>query len=97
MNNFKIFNEANETKLIQNAMKMIEEQTSSCVKFSERNNESYCIDIISGEGCYSSRIGVDIGKSELSLNRSGCLTEHTVIHELVHALGFKLVVFFTIF
>ena len=69
MNNFKIFNEANETKLIQNAMKMIEEQTSSCVKFSERNNESFWIDIINGRKC-SSRIGVDIGKRELSLQRS---------------------------
>jgi hypothetical protein len=39
-------------------------------------------------GCYSNigRIG---GKQTISLDTSGCMTERTVMHEVIHALGYN--------
>ena len=68
-------------------MKMVEDQTSSCVKFIERKNESNWIKIISGNGCYSF-IGMLGSSQSVSLQRSGCLYKGTIAHELLHALGF---------
>ena len=69
-------------------MKMVEDQTSSCVKFIERKNESNWIKIISGNGCYSF-IGMQRSTEAVSLKRIGCLYIDTIAHELLHALGFE--------
>jgi len=43
---------------------------------------------MNGNGCYS-QIGRTRGKQNLSLQRSKCVNVETVIHELMHALGFE--------
>ena len=74
-------------------MKMIEDQTSNCVQFIQRKNESNWIYIFNGINC-SSNFGMVIGKQGLSLNTRWCLHKHTVVEELVHALGFRWVILF---
>ncbi|CAG2167693.1 unnamed protein product [Oppiella nova] len=73
-----------EKSVIQSAMKEIE--SVSCIQFKVRANQKDFIHIIKGQGCYSyvGRIG---GSQELSLGR-GCVYKGTVIHELMHAMGF---------
>ena len=70
-------------------MRLIEEQTGpDCIKFVERTKQFHYINIFSGSGCYS-YIGMNIWKGQsLSLNKEGCLGQGSIIHELVHALGF---------
>ncbi|RWS24280.1 Astacin-like metalloprotease toxin, partial [Leptotrombidium deliense] len=71
-------------RLIDEAMKHIEQQT--CIKFIPKSNEQNYVHIFSGEGCYShvGRIG---GAQRLSLH-AGCQNFGTVLHELLHAVGF---------
>lgn len=61
-----------------------------CFRFrSRRPEDEDWVSIVSGySGCWSSvgRVG---GKQEVNLQRPGCVTKiGTVIHELLHALGF---------
>ncbi len=59
----------------------------SCIQFLPRTTERDYIAIINGKGCWSS-IGRIIGKQDLSLQRRSCMNVETVIHEMMHALGF---------
>ncbi|XP_057308442.1 protein SpAN-like isoform X2 [Hydractinia symbiolongicarpus] len=80
------FSEA-EKVTINKAMRTIE--SVSCVRFKEYPSNSAPSNFIyfyKGRGC-SSYIGRINGRQELSLG-SGCVHADTVIHELLHALGF---------
>ena len=77
------------------AMETIESQTknfdsSKCIKFIKREKESNYIKIIDAQGCYS-YVGKFVEKKAqlMSLNVNKCLTKKTIIHELMHALGFQ--------
>lgn len=66
---------------------MNEMHSRLCIRFVPRTNQNDFIEIISGNGCYSS-VGRRGGRQELSLQRNGCLSKGTIQHELIHALGF---------
>ncbi|KAF7637930.1 Metalloendopeptidase, partial [Meloidogyne graminicola] len=61
-------------------------RTFGCIRFKPRHFESDYLNIVRGNGCYS-QVGKTGGKQELSLGQ-GCLFNETVIHELMHSLGF---------
>lgn len=67
------------------AMSTIERHT--CVRFDVRGYEKDYVTIYSGDGC-SSRMGKGGGKQELSLAKKGCLSTGTIVHELIHVLGY---------
>ena len=68
-------------------MKKIENQTGpNCIKFVERTNETYYVNIINKTGCWS-KVGNTYKAQDLSLG-TGCRRQRTIMHELVHALGF---------
>ena len=71
--------------LIRSAMADIEKYT--CIEFTPRKSQVDYIHIISDDGC-SSQLGKMGGRQEVSLDSNGCMSRRTVIHELVHALGF---------
>ncbi|RWS23861.1 Astacin-like metalloprotease toxin [Leptotrombidium deliense] len=70
--------------LIVSALNHFHEET--CIRFKQRTDEPDFINIIADEGCYSS-IGRTGGEQSISLG-DGCLCKGTIIHELMHALGF---------
>lgn len=74
-----------EKKIILSGIKEIEIKT--CIKFKNRAaNDKDFISIEAGVGC-SSMVGRVGGAQQLSLDKSGCVQKHVVIHELLHALG----------
>ncbi|XP_026473564.1 zinc metalloproteinase nas-4-like isoform X1 [Ctenocephalides felis] len=78
---------AHEMDLIERALN--DYKTKTCIKFVPRMGEPDYISIRSdGSGCWSSvgRIG---GEQVVNLQSPGCTTKKgTVIHELMHAVGF---------
>ncbi|XP_077867604.1 zinc metalloproteinase nas-6-like [Saccoglossus kowalevskii] len=70
---------------IQAAIGHFEELT--CIEFRKREDERNYIHFVPLQGCWSS-VGRDGGKQEISLG-FGC-TEHlgTIMHEMMHAMGF---------
>ncbi|GFR33526.1 astacin-like metalloprotease toxin 2, partial [Trichonephila clavata] len=78
---------ASHKKLILDAMAHIEDNT--CVKFKPRTNEKEYCKIFKGKGCYAA-LGRNKTYSQpqpLSLG-DGCHKKGTVIHELLHIVGF---------
>ncbi|XP_035673696.1 uncharacterized protein LOC118414053 [Branchiostoma floridae] len=73
-----------EVGRIQAAIKEFNEKT--CIRFVPRTNERDYVHIKRLSGCWSD-IGVSGGMQELSLG-DGCLWKGTIIHELMHAVGF---------
>lgn len=67
------------------AMNDIEQ--NSCIRFVKRSKETDFVRFFSGDGC-SSRLGKIGGMQNISLQRPECMSHGTIIHELVHALGF---------
>ncbi|GBN62949.1 Astacin-like metalloprotease toxin 1 [Araneus ventricosus] len=76
---------AHLTERIRSAMKHIED--NSCIRFKQRTNENDHIKIFKHSGCYShwGRIG---NQQLLSLG-NGCEPFGTIVHELLHAIGFE--------
>jgi len=68
---------------------MQEIQDHTCVRFVPHKDERDYIQIISGNGCYSS-VGMEGGRQYVSLKESqwgSCWVHGTVVHELLHAVG----------
>ena len=66
-------------------MNYLEEYT--CIRFVNRVHSDNFIYIYSGNGC-NSNIGKIGGQQNLSLQKNGCLSIGTILHELIHALGY---------
>lgn len=63
-------------------------QKYTCVKFKQRTDEKDFVEIFSGNsGCYSA-LGRSGGGQPLSLKKGSCFILGTVVHELIHALGY---------
>lgn len=62
-------------------------QRMTCVRFIPRTTQADYVEIVSSDGCWS-WIGRIRGRQELSLARNGCVSKGTMIHEMVHAIGF---------
>jgi hypothetical protein len=76
-----------QKKSITDAMSTISSSTSNCITFKVRTTERNYVDIFSGAGCYS-YVGVVGQAQQLSLQKNGCIYKGTIMHELLHALGF---------
>ena len=80
------FSTANYQKtLLKFAMGDIEKYT--CVRFVKRSNEIDFVHIYAGDGCHSN-LGKIGGQQSLSLQKNGCFSRGTIIHEFIHALGY---------
>lgn len=66
---------------------MLDLEKYTCVRFKIRTTETDYISIISGRGCHS-RIGKIGKKQEVSFQKGGCFSRGTIIHELIHSLGY---------
>ncbi|MFE2916131.1 M12 family metallopeptidase [Kitasatospora indigofera] len=71
-------------KALRGAMREIE--GNSCVRFVRAEQQQNWIQFVRGEGCYS-YVGMVGGRQNFSLGE-GCDWHGTVLHELMHALGF---------
>lgn len=69
---------------ILEAMRKI--SSSTCITFEQRSSQNNYIRFFKGEGCYS-HVGCTGGSQPLSLGK-GCEFVGTIIHEILHALGF---------
>ncbi|KAG5668447.1 hypothetical protein PVAND_016387 [Polypedilum vanderplanki] len=74
-----------EKTMIKLAMEYIEYYT--CVRFVERTDQVDYIFIKSGAGCYSN-VGKTGGKQIISFQKGGCFTRGTLMHEIIHSLGY---------
>lgn len=72
------------TALLREAMNEIE--AKSCLRFVMRTTQRNYITIFRGSGCYSA-IGHQTGAQPVSLGH-GCIYKGTMVHELLHAVGF---------
>jgi hypothetical protein len=66
---------------------MFDLEKYTCMSFDQRKSEQDFIHIYSGAGC-SSNLGRIGGKQKVSLRKNGCLSRGTIIHELIHAIGY---------
>ncbi|CAF1066741.1 unnamed protein product [Adineta ricciae] len=79
-----------EKQLIVDSLAELTTKTGNCVRFVPRTNQPDYVRVLNKDGCWSG-----VGKSwrgglqELSLDRSGCMTKDTIIHEFLHSLGFN--------
>ncbi|GBN33124.1 Astacin-like metalloprotease toxin 1 [Araneus ventricosus] len=72
--------------LILKSMRHIEQ--NSCIRFKQRTNEHNYVTVFYGNGCWSFWGLLNRGEQKLSLG-PGCEIFGTVVHEFLHALGFK--------
>jgi len=59
----------------------------TCVKFSPRQHQKDYVHILSEDGC-SSHLGKTGGRQVISLEKDDCISRSTILHELIHTLGF---------
>jgi choriolysin H len=62
-------------------------ESKTCVRFVPRTTQADYINIINSSGCWS-YLGRIRGAQDLSLQKNGCVYKRTVMHELIHALGY---------
>ncbi|XP_031562135.1 uncharacterized protein LOC116297953 [Actinia tenebrosa] len=76
-----------KTDLINQALN--EYHTLTCIKFVQRTNQQYWIKFVKKTGCWSfiGRQFSSPGAQEVSLG-DGCYYKNTIVHEVMHALGF---------
>jgi hypothetical protein len=62
-------------------------QDYTCIRFVPWTGQNDFISLFSADGCWSNggKVG---GKQKLSLATNGCMYKQTIIHELIHALGY---------
>lgn len=78
---------ANIAPLIKQAADQIASKTGGCIRWVPRTNEAKYVRMFFGQGCYS-YVGVTgAGAQDLSLGQ-GCAYIGTVVHEMLHAVGF---------
>ncbi|MCY1075825.1 M12 family metallopeptidase [Archangium lansingense] len=73
--------------MIRQAADHIRQQTGGCIKFVPRTNEQKYIRMYQGTGCWSYLGVTGSGVQDLSLGQ-GCGYLGTVVHEMLHAVGF---------
>lgn len=81
-----------QKRTIRRVMNRVTKQTSGCVRFVEQTTTTLSenkLNIISESGCWS-YLGqiVENEPQPLSLQSNGCIYPGTIMHELLHALGF---------
>jgi hypothetical protein len=81
----ELLSEDSDKNLIRSGMDHIEDYT--CVRFVPWTGQNDFITILSDDGCFSN-IGKVSGEQLLSLNKNGCMLKETIVHELIHALGY---------
>jgi len=75
--------------LIQEAADQIRDRTDGCINFVERTDEDVYLKIHQGDGCWSWVGILTPGEpQEVSLGR-GCEYVGTIVHEMLHAIGFE--------
>jgi hypothetical protein len=79
---------ANLRPMILKAAEHIKQHTGGCIKFVERGSATgKVVRMYFGQGCWSYMGVVNSGVQDLSLG-SGCEYFGTVVHEMLHAVGF---------
>ncbi|CAJ0599190.1 unnamed protein product, partial [Cylicocyclus nassatus] len=73
-----------ERKMILETMRELEKNI--CIRFRERRRQKDYIYLRSGEGC-ASTVGYKEGKTEVSLEKDGCIDQPSIFHELLHVIG----------
>jgi len=73
--------------MIKQAADHIRTATGGCIKFQPRTNEANYVGLYYGQGCNSAVGMVGNGVQWISLG-DGCAFVGTVIHEMLHAIGF---------
>jgi len=85
-----------EQATIRKTLKEMQAQLGNCIQFKE-SSSGHSIKIVKKNGCYSSvgKNGVSVfeawggsSSQELSLG-NGCVVDHVIKHEFMHALGFS--------
>nr|QNH72409.1 toxin candidate TRINITY_DN16695_c0_g1_i1 [Isarachnanthus nocturnus] len=71
-------------KVVEQAIKMYRKKT--CVTFEKRFKQKNYVSFVPGQGCYSA-VGMQGGRQEITIS-SRCETKGTILHEIMHALGF---------
>lgn len=69
-------------------MRIIEKHT--CIRFVKHDDEENYVQFFAGKGC-DSHVGMNGGRQRISLSKGkkkSCLDRGTILHELVHAIGF---------
>lgn len=77
----------NHINIIKAGMQMITDKTDGCIRFTPRTNQRNYVNFVHGQGCWSN-LGMIGGRQPINLQRDGCVVEGTVVHEIMHALGF---------
>lgn len=66
---------------------MQEIEINSCIRFVPKSHQKDYLEIIDDDGCYS-YLGMRGGRQLVSLKKKGCIYKGTIMHELIHALGY---------
>ncbi|XP_061190296.1 blastula protease 10-like [Saccostrea echinata] len=70
--------------LLREAIRQLKENT--CVEWVARTSEADYVKFINDKGCYS-YVGKIGGAQPVSIQAYGCTSIHTVLHEMLHAMG----------